>query len=144
MIPYAGVSFLVYGRLRSLVPPPPPPSPANPSPSPYRKSIIDLACGAVAGICSQTTSYPFEVVRRRMQVGGVRRPLDGVGWREAVRDVYKAGGIRGFYVGLWIGFIKVVPMTAVSFATWEGMKRGELLCWGRLLASQRRADLQSL
>lgn len=103
MVPYAGISFLTYGRLKSLVPP---------SISKQHRTSVDLACGAVAGVMSQTASYPFEVVRRRMQVGGVKRPQGMVGWRETVGGVWREGGWRGFYVGLGIGFLKVVPMTA--------------------------------
>ncbi|KAL7411835.1 mitochondrial carrier [Mrakia frigida] len=114
MIPYAGISFLTYGRLKALVP------------AEFgrdHRTKVDLACGAVAGVVSQTASYPFEVVRRRMQVGGVKRPSGMVGWKETVRDVWKVGGWRGFYVGLGIGFLKVVPMTSISFTTWQFMKR---------------------
>lgn len=103
MIPYAGVSFLTYGTLKRHLP----------SYVPYLAShptTRDLTCGAVAGLVSQTCSYPFEVVRRRMQVGGVRGG-PGMNWRQAVNAIYTGGGFRGFFVGLTIGYIKVVPMT---------------------------------
>lgn len=76
------------------------------------KTSSDLACGAVAGAVSQTASYPFEVVRRRMQVGGARGGV-GVSWKEAIRGVWNGErpGFRGFFVGLSIGYLKVVPMT---------------------------------
>lgn len=115
MIPYAGVSFLTYGTLKQKLP----------SYIPYLASHPtqrDLTCGAVAGLVSQTASYPFEVVRRRMQVGGT---IGGAGynWRQAVHAVYEARGWRGFFVGLSIGYIKVIPMTSISFATWQFLKR---------------------
>lgn len=103
MIPYAGVSFLTYGTLKRYA-------------SSYfpwfegRPTSRDLACGAVAGAVSQTASYPFEVVRRRMQVGGVGGG-GGISWREAVGGIYGVRGWRGFFVGLSIGYLKVVPMT---------------------------------
>lgn len=103
MIPYAGVSFLTYGTMKTRIP----------ELVPYfrtRHTQRDLFCGAVAGLISQTASYPFEVVRRRMQVGGARGG-QGVSWRQAVQAIYSSQGWRGFYVGLTIGYIKVVPMT---------------------------------
>ncbi|CED84834.1 coenzyme a transporter [Phaffia rhodozyma] len=114
MVPYAGISFLTYGRLKSAVP--------TWLRESYRTSV-DLTCGAVAGLASQTASYPFEVVRRRMQVGGVSRPGGLFGWKETVRMVWREGGWKGFYVGLGIGWLKVVPMTSISFTTWQLMKR---------------------
>lgn len=131
MVPYAGVSFLTYGTLKKKVP----------ALLPYfaeRRTARDLFCGAIAGAVSQTASYPFEVTRRRMQVGGVGGGA-GISWRDAVKTIHTEGGWRGFFVGLSIGYVKVIPMTryvqsirtfkkadftnSISFATWQLMKR---------------------
>ncbi|KZV67339.1 mitochondrial carrier [Peniophora sp. CONT] len=119
MVPYAGMSFLAWGQLRSWLLPPPPPG------STRRKSstAMDLGIGAAAGVFAQTASYPFEVVRRRMQVGGLTRPDRWLGWNETIRTIYTKSGWRGFYVGLTIGWVKILPMNAVSFAVWQAMKR---------------------
>ncbi|WVF65841.1 hypothetical protein IAT40_000578 [Kwoniella sp. CBS 6097] len=115
MIPYAGVSFLTYGTLKRHA--------ADYVPVlKDHKTITDLGCGAVAGAISQTASYPFEVVRRRMQVATAHGG-EGISWRDSIAAIYKAGGLRGFYVGLTIGYIKVVPMTSIAYATWSGLKR---------------------
>jgi len=124
IIPYAGTSFLVYGSLRSLVYNSlwwrGAPFGHSASGQPRRTSaMIDLWIGALSGVISQTVSYPFEVVRRRMQVGGLVRPGGWVGWRETVMEVWRVKGWRGFYVGLSIGYVKVVPMTAISYMVWE-------------------------
>ncbi|EIW57131.1 mitochondrial carrier [Trametes versicolor FP-101664 SS1] len=116
IIPYAGTSFLAWGFLRARL-------------LPYPKSkgastpIADLSIGAVSGALAQTVSYPFEVVRRRMQVGGVTRPDRWLRWGETVRGIWGVSGWRGFYVGLTIGYLKVVPMTAVSYAVWQWQRR---------------------
>jgi solute carrier family 25 protein 16 len=103
MIPYAGVSFLTYGTLKRYAP--------DLFPDfAKRKTSMDLACGAIAGAVSQTASYPFEVVRRRMQVGGAKGGA-GITWRESVRGIVEQRGWRGFFVGLSIGYVKVIPMT---------------------------------
>ncbi len=114
MIPYAGTSFLTWGFLRAHLLPPPP---RKPTP------IADLFIGAVSGCISQTVSYPFEVVRRRMQVGGLTRPDRWMRLSETVMAVYTKHGWRGFFVGLSIGYMKIIPMTAVSFSVWESTKR---------------------
>lgn len=103
MVPYAGVSFLTYNMLKKNLP----------EYLPYlkkRPTQRDLVCGAVAGLISQTASYPFEVIRRRMQVGGAKGGA-GIDWRQAVQAIYSQAGLRGFFVGLSIGYIKVIPMT---------------------------------
>jgi solute carrier family 25 protein 16 len=41
---------------------------------------------------------------------------------EVTKNIYKARGLRGFYVGLGIGYVKVVPMVATSFYVYERMK----------------------
>jgi len=56
-------------------------------------------------------------------VGGIIRPGDMLGMRETALWIWRTSGWRGFYVGLSIGFLKVVPMTSISFAVWLGMKR---------------------
>ncbi|WRT63403.1 uncharacterized protein IL334_000308 [Kwoniella shivajii] len=115
MIPYAGVSFLTYGTLKKHAS----------DYVPYfkdRPTARDLSCGAIAGAVSQTASYPFEVIRRRMQVGGALGG-GGINSKEAIQSIYSAKGWRGFFVGLSIGYVKVIPMTSISFATWQMLKR---------------------
>lgn len=117
MVPYAGVSFLSWGFLRSYFLPPNKTGHRPPTP------MADLVIGAMSGVTAQTASYPFEVIRRRMQVGGLTRPDRWLRWSETVSAIWRSAGWRGFYVGLGLGYVKVVPMTAVSFTVWQGCKR---------------------
>lgn len=118
MVPYAGTSFLTWGFLRAhFIPPAPDGRKRRPTP------VADLVIGAVSGAVAQTVSYPFEVVRRRMQVGGLTHPDRWMRWGETVSTIWQQRGWRGFYVGLSIGYLKIVPMTAVSFAVWQWGKR---------------------
>ncbi|CAD6913420.1 unnamed protein product [Tilletia laevis] len=124
MIPYAGTSFVVFGRCRTLLHEFfPPPLERSEQRWFHSKVFQDLTAGGLAGAISQTAAYPFEVVRRRQQVGGVIRPGAMLGMGETARYIWQTSGVRGFYVGLSIGFLKVVPMTSISFAMWLGMKR---------------------
>ncbi|KAI0312722.1 mitochondrial carrier domain-containing protein [Amylostereum chailletii] len=118
MVPYAGTAFLTWGYLRARLLPQDPRTGRRAS-----SPLADLGIGGAAGVLAQTVSYPFEVVRRRMQVGGLTQPGRWLRWGETVRAVWARGGWRGFYVGLSIGYLKVIPMNAVSFAVWQGMKR---------------------
>lgn len=142
MIPYAGVSFWTYHTVTQLARLHPiiskytrqsfqfDPTDDSLTPSqrklmekPALKTWAELLCGGIAGLVAQTSSYPLEVIRRRMQVGGLLNPDKFVGFLETTMDIYRVKGLKGFYVGLSIGYIKVVPMVAVSFATYERMKR---------------------
>ncbi|KAF8268348.1 mitochondrial carrier domain-containing protein [Lactarius quietus] len=118
IVPYAGTGFLTWDYLRATL------VPISPDGRPPRATpMADLGIGALAGAVAQTVSYPFEVVRRRMQIGGLTQPGRWLRWGETVRAIWTRGGPQGFFVGLSIGYLKIVPMNAVSFAVWQGMKR---------------------
>ncbi|KAI9434962.1 mitochondrial carrier domain-containing protein [Lactarius indigo] len=118
IVPYAGTAFLTWGYLRATL------VPVGPDGRRLRATpLADLGIGALSGAVVQTVSYPFEVVRRRMQVGGLRGPGRWLRWGETVSGIWARGGPKGFFVGLGIGYLKIVPMNAVSFAVWRGTKR---------------------
>lgn len=134
MIPYAGSSFLTHDaagdfmRQPKLVPYTVLPlsertqkqlAPGKPAPL---RAWAELTTGALAGLVSQTLSYPLEVIRRRMQVGGVVGDGHRLTMSEVAKNIYKTKGFRGFYVGLGIGYVKVVPLAATSFYVYERMK----------------------
>ena len=129
MFPYAGISFLTHDTvtdwLRSplLAPyttihPTQSLKPADPAKPPL-KYWAELFAGGIAGLVSQTASYPLEIIRRRMQVGGAVGDGHRLGMGETARLVFRERGWRGFWVGLAIGYFKVVPMAAVSFLVYE-------------------------
>ncbi|KAF2276230.1 mitochondrial carrier protein-like protein LEU5 [Westerdykella ornata] len=131
MVPYAGASFLAHDTVSDLM--------RHPLLAPYTtlphtkreetatsthkpaqlRYWAELSTGGFAGFVSQTVSYPLEVVRRRMQVSGVVGDGHRLSLREVTRRIYLERGWRGFFVGLTIGYMKVIPMVAVSFYTYE-------------------------
>lgn len=125
MLPYAGMSFLTHDtagdwlRLPALAPYTTTANPKNASAPPILRYWAELLAGGFAGLVSQTASYPFEVVRRRMQVGGAVGDGHRLGMAETTARVWAERGWRGFFVGLGIGYFKVVPMAAVSFYVYE-------------------------
>ncbi|EEQ84415.1 hypothetical protein RJZ56_000040 [Blastomyces dermatitidis] len=139
MLPYAGVSFLTHDTVGdwlrhpklaayTTIPhsdKPPASSPAS-APQPYKRVQLtapaELLSGALAGLVSQTSSYPLEVIRRRMQVAGAVGDGHRVGIAETGKRIFAEKGFRGFWVGLTIGYMKVVPMVAVSFFVYERSK----------------------
>jgi len=112
--PYVGINFAAYEALRSIITPP-------------GKSTVarKLTCGALAGSISQTLTYPFDVLRRKMQVIGLGQGALGYqynGALDAARVIFKTEGVRGMYRGLWPNLLKVAPSIATSFFTYELVK----------------------
>jgi len=112
--PYVGINFAAYEFLRSVITPP-------------GKSSIPrkLSCGALAGSISQTLTYPFDVLRRKMQVTGMTSgPLEQKysGAFDALRSILRNEGIAGLYRGIWPNLLKVAPSIATSFFTYELVK----------------------
>ncbi|PLB51219.1 putative mitochondrial carrier protein [Aspergillus steynii IBT 23096] len=137
MLPYAGISFLVHDTvgdwlrypsvsLYTTIPDheltPAQLQSTKASRRPQLTAAAELFSGAVAGLVSQTASYPFEVIRRRMQVGGVVGDGHRLGILETARTIRLERGFRGFYIGLTIGYIKVMPMAATGFFVYERLK----------------------
>lgn len=132
MLPYAGMSFLTHDTVGDWL--------RSPALAPYttipnteisvrggkqrsRRAQLtapaELLSGAIAGLVSQTSSYPLEVIRRRMQVAGAVGDSHRLSIVETGRRIFMERGFRGFWVGLTIGYMKVVPMVATSFFVYE-------------------------
>lgn len=147
MIPYAGVSFYTHDTIHDLfrskllspylVAQPPSyrgdtkvvvqkkNSDTNVSSRDTRpplRASAQLVAGGLAGMCSQTAAYPFEVIRRRMQVGGAVDSGKFLSFKTTAKLIFAESGLKGFFVGLTIGYIKVVPMVACSFYVYERSK----------------------
>ncbi|KAI9275657.1 mitochondrial carrier domain-containing protein [Phascolomyces articulosus] len=134
IIPYAGISFGTYHVMTHLFRFDPIISPYTRLPvqidpenrrmveKPPLKPWAELLCGGVSGLVAQTSSYPLEVIRRRMQVSGLLHPNKFVKFMDTAKLIYQSKGLKGFYVGLSIGYIKVFPMMGISFMVYDRMK----------------------
>lgn len=151
--PYVGINFATYEALRGIITPP--------GQSSVTKKLI---CGALAGMesfvlvfccaqracslgsISQTLTFPFDVLRRKMQVVGMS--AGGMGYRyngaiDALGTIIRTEGLGGLYRGIWPNLresiiyyrnmpadarlnnritVKVAPSIAMSFFTYELVK----------------------
>ena len=73
-----------------------------------------VACAAVASLCGQTFAFPAEAVSRRLTSGAATG--SGVA---VFRAILEEQGIRGLYRGLGPASIRIVPMAAISFSSYE-------------------------
>ncbi|KIS69829.1 uncharacterized protein UMAG_02351 [Mycosarcoma maydis] len=116
--PYVALNFYFYEAARKRI------SPADGSdPS----ALLKLACGALAGSISQTLTYPLDVLRRRMQVAGMKDSQEKLGYKDknainAIQNIIKAEGVTGLYRGLLPNLLKVAPSIGTSFLTYEAVK----------------------
>ncbi|KAI1481552.1 mitochondrial carrier [Daldinia eschscholtzii] len=130
MVPYAGVSFLTHDTVSDLFRLPAirkyttlaKPANAPPDKPAPLQAWAELIAGGLSGVVSQTVSYPLEVIRRRQQVSGAVGDGHRLRIGQTASMIFRERGIPGFFVGLSIGYVKVLPMGAVSFYTWERLK----------------------
>jgi hypothetical protein len=81
-----------------------------------------LVCGAVAGAVAQSVSYPFDTVRRQMQVHSVvgRLPAPGAPrMRDYFVAVWQTHGLKGFYRGALLNIARAGPSQAIQFFAFE-------------------------
>ena len=142
ILPYAGLKFFVYQHFKQsylamrgtegviggdgAVGPP---TPRLPVP-------MMLSFGAIAGLIAQSATYPLDVVRRRLQVEGLkqREPPVALGAPHFPNDrlprstpaalvaIARRQGWRALYSGLSINYMKVVPSTAIGFTLYDYLK----------------------
>jgi len=143
ILPYAGISFATFEALKSR---------ARAAAGGAEPSALErVAFGGAAGFAGQASTYPLDIVRRRMQTEGytpyhahlaarapvradgagalLRRALLAVRWKEGgavdtLARVYDAEGVRrGLFKGLSLNVIKGPVAVGVSFTTYDLLKR---------------------
>ena len=77
-----------------------------------------MAAGALAGMAFNAALFPADVIKSRQQTEESSAGGKGKGFWETGRDVWKGGGVRGFYRGCGITVARSAPTSAVIFATY--------------------------
>jgi len=129
IFPYAGIAFMVNEhfkkKMHQLYDEPP--------------IYLKLMSGGFAGLLAQSASYPFEVIRRRMQTDGIIHRSKGVGgvltgilpenstasrlsMLQTAQEIIKDQGARALYKGLSINWIKAPVAISISFTSFDLMK----------------------
>lgn len=79
-----------------------------------------LLYGGIAGAACTTAAFPFEFVRRQLQVQGVGgRPFRYKGVIDCTRQVVAERGLRGLFAGLGANLLKSPLNVAIVFGCYE-------------------------
>ncbi|KAL3514143.1 hypothetical protein ACH5RR_026860 [Cinchona calisaya] len=81
--------------------------------------IRTLLHGAISGACAEAATYPFEVVRRQLQLQG---RSNKVGALTTCMKIVEHGGVPALYAGLIPSLLQVLPSAAISYFVYEFMK----------------------
>jgi solute carrier family 25 protein 42 len=107
IIPYAGVTFFTYETAKRLH--------YEQTGKKEPNHLQRMAFGALAGLLGQSASYPFDVVRRRMQTSPTR-----LGMTETMmRILIDPAPFKSMYRGLSLNWIKGPISVGISFTTFD-------------------------
>ena len=119
MFPYVGVEFMVYETLKG----------AWEVFVGGKASVVALlALGALSGAASQLSAHPLDVVRRRLQMQGMRKrsgddakpPFNNM--FDGLYHIGRTEGVSALYKGSAAACLEKVPSTAIGYYVYEGMK----------------------
>ncbi|KAK9271305.1 hypothetical protein L1049_026895 [Liquidambar formosana] len=81
--------------------------------------IRTLLYGAISGACAEAATYPFEVVRRRLQLQVQATKMSALA---TGIKIVEHGGLPALYAGLFPSLLQVLPSAAISYFVYEFMK----------------------
>ncbi len=114
IVPYAGIDLALFFSLKEAYM-----SRAHETPS----VAHILLFGAISSSCGQIVSYPFQVIRTKLQVQGMKsHPIVFRGMQDCFLHIFKKYGVYGLYRGILPNFMKSVPSISISYTVFESIK----------------------
>lgn len=93
------------------------------------ESVTDLLLAtSLSKMSASLVSYPHEVIRSRMMDARIN-----TGFFQTCRSIFAREGLLGFYTGLQVTMVRVIPNTCVTFLSYE-----LLLRWARIQIEERQ------
>ncbi|XP_061866951.1 mitochondrial thiamine pyrophosphate carrier [Colius striatus] len=120
IFPYAGFQFSFYNILQQFS------EWVIPAEGKKGGNVKNLVCGSCAGIISKTLTYPFDLFKKRLQVGGFEHARAAFGqvrmYRgllDCIRQIMREEGPGGFFKGLSPSLLKAALSTGLVFFWYE-------------------------
>ncbi|OTA81842.1 hypothetical protein M434DRAFT_401218 [Hypoxylon sp. CO27-5] len=79
--------------------------------------------GGLAGEALWLASYPFDVVKSKMQTDGFGKEMRYKSMRDCFAQTWRAEGVRGFWKGIGPTLLRAMPVSAGTFAVVEATMR---------------------
>ncbi|KAK6336339.1 mitochondrial thiamine pyrophosphate transporter [Orbilia brochopaga] len=108
---YGATQFYAYSRCRQLL---------SASNTALPAGLVSTASGGLAGGLATSITYPFDLLRTRFAASKIARARGGLA--AAVRGIYTAEGLRGFYRGGLAAIVQIVPHMGLFFGSYETVK----------------------
>lgn len=113
-VSHGAIQFMVYEELKNAY-------------NQYKGTVITsklntveyLAFAAVSKLIAVGTTYPYQVVRARLQ----NQHYSYNGAVDCIRQTWTFEGWRGFYKGLGTNLLRVTPATMITITTYEHVSR---------------------
>jgi solute carrier family 25 phosphate transporter 23/24/25/41 len=113
IVPYAGIDLMTNSTLREYVTRRYQAAGAEPG-------IPELlGCGMASSTTAMLATYPLNVIRTRMQTGGMPGFPAYESASECFLDVVRREGGRGLYRGIAPSLAKVLPASSISYAVYD-------------------------
>jgi len=85
---------------------------------------LTLLCGATSGSISAFVTFPFDTIRRRMQIQSLHLSKEEcLSGRQQFMNLLREEGPKGLYRGIKPELMKVVPFVGTMFVTYEFLKK---------------------
>eukprot|EP00920_Eleutheroschizon_duboscqi_P025978 GHVT01064208.1.p1 GENE.GHVT01064208.1~~GHVT01064208.1.p1 ORF type:complete len:329 (+),score=53.08 GHVT01064208.1:216-1202(+) len=123
IFPYAGISFLTFETLKARV--------KRSRGEEAFGAAHSLVCGGLAGVVSQTATYPIDTVRKFMQANSFLYKVEEAGHHgnrevtiaNAVRHIVRTTGVRGLYNGVSLNWGKGFAAAGLSFTLNDALRK---------------------
>ena len=113
IVPYAGIDLMTNSTLREYVTRRYQAAGAEPG-------IPELlGCGMASSTTAMLATYPLNVIRTRMQTGGMPGFPAYDTASDCLVDVVRREGVRGLYRGIAPSLSKVLPASSISYAVYD-------------------------